>query len=724
MAPGQLLDLPSLSSSRVRMTLAKTAIAAIAALLTVSSAAAQDVNAANAPNPRGPIPYSQLRPKPQTRTPSAVRPAAVRAPTLVTIPTAAKPSGVRLGADEAMPPAELEAYVDGLMRDAMAREHIVGATVSIVQNGQIVLKKGYGASALSPARRVNPDTTLFRIGSISKTFTWIALMREVEAGRIRINAPINLYLPEALQVRNQGYQTPVSVLNLMDHSAGFEDRALGQLMEKSVGRERSLADYLRQERPRRVHAPGAVASYSNYGAGLAGEAVSYVTGRPFERLVEDEIFVPLAMNHSTFREARPIRALLAAPMPERLRSDMSQGFRWTPSGFEVRPYEYLGHLAPAGSASTTAADMARYMMALLGDGTLEGVTIFGPTAAAAFRSPIRKTPPGINGWAHGFIEYNLPGAYAGYGHDGGTLSFLSSMVVVPKLNLGIFISTNTETGGALIERFSDSVIGQFYAEPTMFPRAGDRRLSRLAGAFQGHYLSTRRTYSGLEAMVDRLNSEVLVRVTDDGKLVTTGGGPSRVWVPQQDPSQGQFIAEEGQDRLAFAMINGRASAMQRGFNTQTYERSALWDWTASLVTGAGLTGLAAVATLVGIFLRNRREFRETPIQGRANLLQNLQAVLWLSAFVLFAGWLTKTTDIANIMYGWPGPSLFTASACAIVAAVLNLITLVILPSVWRGGRRVDSWTHWRKAGYAATVAIYLAFSLLLFHWGALTPWAT
>src|SRR5206468_1934619 len=231
----------------------------------------------------------------------------------------------------------------------MQRNHIAGVTVSVVQNGQVVLKKGYGFAGLNPQRAVDPDRTLFRVGSISKTFTWIALMKEVEAGRIRLNQPVNLYLPEKVQVRDQGFDQPVRVANLMDHSAGFEDRALGQLFERNFDRVRPLDLYLRQERPKRVHAPGAVSSYSNYGAALAGEAAAYAAGWPFERLVEDEIINPLGMGHTTFREPHPAKAGLPGPMPAALAADVSDGYRWTPTGFERRDYEFIGHAAPAGA---------------------------------------------------------------------------------------------------------------------------------------------------------------------------------------------------------------------------------------------------------------------------------------------------------------------------------------------------------------------------------------
>jgi CubicO group peptidase (beta-lactamase class C family) len=604
----------------------------------------------------------------------------------------------------------------------MARDHVAGATVSVVQNGQIVLKKGYGFAALSPNRRVDPDRTLFRIGSISKTFTWIALMNEVEAGRIRIDGPVNLYLPEQLQIRDQGFRTPVRVINLMDHSAGFEDRALGHLFERRFERVRPLAEYLRQERPRRVTAPGQIASYSNYGAALAGQALNYVSGKPFEQLIEEEILRPLALTRTTFREPHPAKPGLPAPMSADLARDLSVGYRWTPEGHEVRAFEYLEQVAPAGSASSTASDMARYMLLLLGQGTLDGVTVYGPKAALAFRTPIRRTPAGINGWRHGFIDYGLPGGYRGFGHAGATMSFMSNMVVVPALNMGVFISTNTDTGGELAEGLASQVVQQFYAPPQTFPRPGSPALSAQSQTFSGYYVGTRRARGGLEKFVGLFLDGVAVRVNDEGRLITSAGGKVRTWVPEGDLDRGVFVAADGHQRLAFQMQEGRAVGFRDALNAQSYERSGFWNRPVVLAVLAGLSGIAAASTLGGVLLRNRREHRETPVQGRASVIQNTQAVLWLTALVLFLTWAARTSDIAAVMYGWPGGSLVIASACALVASALTALSLILLPAIWRGGRRVDSWTPLRKLAFTLTALVYGAFSLILGLWGGLTPW--
>ncbi|CAN7226368.1 serine hydrolase [Phenylobacterium sp. LjRoot219] len=687
--------------------------------------------------PKGPIPYTALaakprsKPKPATPTVAAAQPVAGLAAASSTPPAALPtlPPGVRadagakLAAGQPIPPAQLEAFVDGVVSQAMAREHIAGVTVAVVQNGQVLLKKGYGFASLSPRRPVDPDRTLFRVGSISKTFTWIGLMQEVEAGRIRLDQPVNLYLPERVRVRDQGYDRPVRVRDLMAHAAGFEDRAFGQLFVRDPDYVRPLELYLRRERVRRVRPPGQAASYSNYGAGLAGEALAYVTGRPFERLMEDEIFLPLGMGRTTFREMRPPKAWLPAPMPAALAADVSDGFRWTRGGFERRPYEYIGQIAPAGSASSTAGDMSRYMLALLGGGQLGGTTLYGSRTAQAFRTPILATPPGINGWAHGFIVETLPGERRGYGHAGSTVAFMSNMVTAPSLNLGVFVAANTDTGERLVLALPAAIVREFFAAPQPFPRAGSSALAAAPERFAGRYLSSRRAYGGLEGFAGRLAGDAVVRITPEGRLVTTDGGVQKAWVPEGDPADGRFIALIGDERLAFTMRDGQATGFMNAANVQRFERTSAWRSPGTLGLLAGLTVGAAIVSLAGAMLRNRRELRESQVQSRAALVQNLQAGLWLIAMVSFGVWGAGVlADPARLVFGWPGPLLITASACALVAATLTLPTLLALPAVWRGGRRVDTWPVLRRTAFTVTAAIYTAFAVLLAQSGALSPW--
>lgn len=623
---------------------------------------------------------------------------------------------------EAPSDATLEAYVDGLVRDSLVQDHIAGATVAIVQDGRVLLKKGYGAAALAPWRPVDPDRTLFRLGSVSKTFTWLAVLKEAEAGRLRLQAPVNLFLPEAIQVRDQGFAAPVTIESLMSHSAGFEDRALGHLFERDPARIRPLAVYLRQERPRRVRPVGVLSSYSNYGAALAGEAAAWTSGKTFERLAEESLFEPMGMTRTTFREPRPARPGLPAPMVPALAADLSQGFSWTGAGYRREPFEYIGQVGPAGAASSTAEDMARYMITLLDGGQRGETRVWGEATNRALAQPLRRTPPGINGWRRGFIAYTLPGGLSGYGHDGATRSFMTNMTLVPELRLGIFISTNTSTGRVLTQRFASRVVEQVERKPQAWPRPAAPGLYSVRPLYEGRYLGTRRAYSGLEGLLDRLNGGMTVEVTREGRLVTREGGRLQTWVPEGAPASGRFISDTGYERRVFVIEGGRAVRMLTALNTQVFERSPWWSRAGLLAAAAVATALAAAVALWGALFRNRRDFRQTPVQARAGVLLALQSALWLTALGLFGLW-AATTPTDQLLFEWPGLNLLAASATALVATFLTLVCAVLCPFVLRSGRRLDSWSPRRRAAYVATVAVSLAFGLLLALWGGLSPWA-
>ena len=633
-------------------------------------------------------------------------------------PSPGSPSPLR-----STPPAgELEAFVDGVVRDSLVQDHIVGAVVVIVQDGRILLKKGYGASNLNPRQAVDPDATLFRLGSVSKTFTWLAVLKEVEAGRLRLDAPVNLFLPECIHVRDQGFERPVTLSSLMSHSAGFEDRALGHLFERDADRIRPLEVYLRQERPRRVRPVGQMSSYSNYGAALSGEAAAWASGQTFERLAETSLFEPMGLSRTTFREPRPRRAGLPGPMPAVLAADLSQGFTWTGSGFRAEPFEYIGQVAPAGSASSTGADMARYMMVLLSGGRVGDRRVYGEGAARALNTPLRRTPAGVNGWRHGFIAYTLPGDLQGFGHDGATQTFMTNMTLVPDLGVGIFVSTNTSTGRALTQRLPARVVEQLLRRSDAWPRPGDRALYAQRRLYEGRYLGTRRAYSGLEGMLERLTGELRVEVTPEGRLLTHEGGRVQSWVPEGPAGGGRFISDTGWERRVFIIEDGRAVRMLTALNTQVFERSPFWS-RAGLLAGAAVATIAASLIALGAALfRNRRDFRQTPVQARAGVLQALQSALWLACIGLFIFWWASTPQ-SELLYDWPGLKLIAASACALVATVLGLVCAALLPWVMRSGRRLDSWSPRRRAGYVLTVLAPLGFGLLLALWGGLSPWA-
>ena len=196
---------------------------------------------------------------------------------------------------------------------------------------------------------------------------------------------------------------------------------------------------------------------------------------------------------------------------------------------------------------------------------------------------------------------------------------------------------------------------------------------------------------------------------------------THAWVPGSAP--GQFVRIDGPQTSAFKIVDGRAVRWYAPSGVVAYDRVDPLHRLPTLALGAALTALASIAAIVGLFTRDRREFRQTPMQARAGQVQTTIAVLWLLSIGLFGVFAARASDLSYVMYAWPTPYLLIASACALVAAILTGFTLLMAPAVWRGGRRVDSWNAWRKLRFTLSTLVFTGFSVLLALWGALEPWS-
>ena len=161
---------------------------------------------------------------------------------------------------------DAETWLDGYMPYALQRGDVAGATVAIVKDGQILLQKGYGFSDVAKRKPVNPDTDLFRPGSVSKLFTWTAVMQQVEAGKLNLDADVNQYL----DFKIPPYEgKPITLRNILTHTSGFEEK-VRNLIEPDPATLPALGDYLKGWVPQRIFPPGKVPAYSNYATALAG----------------------------------------------------------------------------------------------------------------------------------------------------------------------------------------------------------------------------------------------------------------------------------------------------------------------------------------------------------------------------------------------------------------------------------------------------------------------
>jgi CubicO group peptidase (beta-lactamase class C family) len=341
--------------------------------------------------------------------------------------TQASPGGPAIAADmHDLTAADVGAFLDGIVPYAIRSGDIAGATVSVVMNGQIIFTKGYGFADMKTRRPVSPDRTLFRPGSVSKTFTWTAVMQLVQAGKLDLDRDVNDYLDFKIPAK---FGKPITLRDVMTHTPGFEETISGAFV-KSPRDLIPYREYLVKHLPARIFPPGKVVAYSNYGAMLAGYIVQRVSGEPFDDYVAHHIFQPLGMTHSTFDQ----------PLPPELAKNMSQGYMKASDRKPV-PFEDI-EIAPAGSLSSTAVDMAHFMIAQLEGGSYGGASIMSPETTQLMHTPQSRMAPGMNGFDLGFYQENRNGLRI-IGHAGDTAAFHSDMHLLLDKHVGFFISLNS-----------------------------------------------------------------------------------------------------------------------------------------------------------------------------------------------------------------------------------------------------------------------------------------
>ena len=401
---------------------------------------------------------------------------------------------------------DLEAFLDALIPAQLQNRDIAGAAVSVVKDGQVLFAKGYGFADYAAKKPVVADQTLFRPGSISKVFTATAVMQLVEQGKLDLDRDVNDYLDFAIP---KTHDAPVTLRRILTHTAGFEE-TLKNLFVPSAREMRPLRDYLIAAMPARIFAPGTVPSYSNYALTLAGYIVERISGEPFEKYVAAHILTPLRMDHSSF----------AQPLPEELEANMSPGYLAAAQG--PRKFEFVT-TAPAGALSATATDMTRLMLALLGEGTLEGATILKPDSVRAMEARQFELHPALHAIGLILMEYSMNGQRI-VGHGGDTIFFHSDMILMPDAHVGLFISYNSagsRPGGGRTEVIR-AFLNRYFPEPVSATPAIDLKKAQADGrAVSGLYTGSRRADSTL-LKVAALLGQISVRSDQDGVLTIEG----------------------------------------------------------------------------------------------------------------------------------------------------------------------------------------------------------
>jgi CubicO group peptidase (beta-lactamase class C family) len=404
--------------------------------------------------------------------------------------------------------ADLETWLDGMVPYALKAGDMAGAVVVVVKDGTVLLEKGYGFADVSKKLPMDPEQTMVRIGSTSKLFTWTAVMQLVEQGKLDLDRNINDYLDFTIP---NDFGKPVTLRDLMNHRGGFEE-GLKDILWTNPHGVPSTEAYLKEHKRPMLFAPGEVPAYSNYGAALAGYIVERISKEPYERYIERHILVPLGMTQTTFDQ----------PLPERFSALVSKGYRAAsaPPG----PYELIV-TRPAGSGTTTAADMSRFMIAHLQDGHFGDTEILQADTAKRMHSPSEQAPPAFAAMAHGFFRESHNGRTV-IGHGGDTIFFHNEFELLPAEGVGIDFTFNSRgrdnavylAREALFDGFMDRYFPDSAApvDPPALPTAvADAQI------IAGRYESSRRVEHGFLSLFYVLQQSVIV-ANPDGTISVPG----------------------------------------------------------------------------------------------------------------------------------------------------------------------------------------------------------
>jgi CubicO group peptidase (beta-lactamase class C family) len=432
--------------------------------------------------------------------------------------------------------ADFETFLDALIPSQLRNRNIAGAVVAVVKDGQVLFQKGYGYGDFEAKKPVLPDQTLFRPGSISKLFTTTAVMQLVEQGKLDLDRDVNDYLDFAIP---KTYPEPVTLRQLLTHTAGFEE-TLKNLFVAHQSDIKPLRTYLVDQMPARIFPPGKVPSYSNYGFTLAGYIVERVSGEKFERYIDNHILKPLRMTSSTFDQ----------PLSPQLAPQMSKAY--LNASKKPRDFEFV-QAAPAGALSTTAADMTRFMLAFLQDGSVDGVAILKPETVRQMETRQFELDPMICGLGITFMEYWMNPVRA-IGHGGDTVYFHSDMVLVPDAHVGYFISYNSlgkNIGGGRGEILR-AFMNRYFADPGEPKVNVDPHTQKSDGRkVSGIYDGTRRAETTILKLVALLDQ---FRVSNDkeGILTVEGNkdqsGELKKW---KEIAPLVYSEVDGRERIAF-----------------------------------------------------------------------------------------------------------------------------------------------------------------------------
>lgn len=564
------------------------------------------------------------------------------------------------------------------MKDVVEKERVSGAGVALVSNGQLLWCGGIGKADVAASHDVTCDTE-FRVGSISKTFVALALLKLEEEGKINLYARLQDIAPEIPLKNRWATSNPVRIVNLLEHSSGFDDMEPAEVYNRHDRADYPLLDvFKRFQEPQDVRwPPGTRFSYSNPGYGIAGYLIEKVSGQPFDAYIQQNILAPLEITVGDFRLTDANRAALA------------QGYEGKPERrvYEIVlrsaravPYKNI-YLRPAGDMKASPRELAKLVQFFLRRGRAGEVQLVKPETIARMEYPetISSAKNGLR-LGYGLANYTeSEGGVITHGHDGGIDGFISTYRYMPEQNWGYVVLLNSTVSYQALEDMNHLAI-EFLSKD--FPKPQQPVVSLAASElkkFSGYY-APRAPRSQMLAFLGEMTGGTWIRVAD-GKLESSslfGKGHE----PLLPVGKNLFRGEREPEATAvfFPDANGRMIYVSSGENGEAYGERVfpIWVFTRLFLLVASAVVMAAALPyalfwgmwlLLARFVKKVKRIKQVRVRA-VPLFAVLSLLLVLVAF-------TKAMDNIGTFNFWS----FLIWVMPIAFMVLSLVGLALAVSV-------------------------------------------
>jgi CubicO group peptidase (beta-lactamase class C family) len=587
------------------------------------------------------------------------------------------------------------------MQTILEKQHVPGVGIALVSGGEVLWCGGLGKADIAANRDITCQTE-FRVGSISKSFVSLALLKLSEQGKIDLNAKLADIAPEVPMNSAWEASNPVRVANILEHTAGFDDMSFSEVYNvhdpADIPQLKVLQTHPDQQNVR--WSPGSRFSYANPGYGIAGYLIEKMSGQPYDAYIHENILVPVGITTGDFRLTPANKALLA------------QGYEANPP--KAVPYREI-YLRPAGDMKASPGELAKLVQFFLRRGTVDGAPLLKPETIARMEYPqtVLSSKNGLR-LGYGLANYTeVEGGLVTHGHDGGIGGFISSYRYMPEQNWGYVILLNSTVSGKAIEDLNklaiDFLSKDFPRTQTPVVSPSPAELQSLAG-----YYETRAPRNQLFAFLDRLTGGFHISLRD-GSLYRKGlfskpepltAAGKNLFRADKDPEATTvfFTAPDGDFVYSSASIDGTPYAVRV---------SPLWPY-ARLILLCACVVLMTSSLLFALVWIVRWLFRKMKgVQHLRVRIVPLLAVLTFLAILFASGTLLDGL-------GEKSPGAVTAYLATILFPILSVAGLILSLSVPKSAISRGVRIHSLLVSLACCV---FAIFLVSWHLVGLRAWA-